>query len=186
MFDEISIRPYRTSDAPALYEAARESVAVVGEWLPWCHDGYQPAEAEDWLARQVVARERGEEYEFAIVGARGRYLGGVGVNAIRIDHAFANLGYWVRASAMGRGIAPVAVRLAARWAFEHTALTRLEIVVATANVRSQRVAEKAGAQREGVLRERLVLRGVAQDAVMYSLIRGDFASGHFSSQEPFA
>jgi ribosomal-protein-serine acetyltransferase len=171
---EISIRPYATTDAPALYEAARESVAVVGEWLPWCHEAYRLADAEDWLQGQVSARERGEQYEFAIVGARGRYLGGVGVNAIRADHRFANLGYWVRASAMGRGVAVVAARLAAHWAFEHTTLLRLEILVATSNVRSLRVAEKVGAVREGVLRSRLVVHGVEHDAVLYSLIRRDF------------
>ena len=39
--------------------------------------------------------------------------------------------------------------------------------------RSERVAEKLGACREGVLRERLQLQGVARDATMFSLLARD-------------
>lgn len=61
----------------------------------------------------------------------------------------------------------------AAWGFANTGLVRLEIVAPMDNERSQRVAERAGATREGVLRQRQVLRGVPHDEVMYSLVRGD-------------
>src|SRR5712691_5832046 len=87
------------------------------------------------------------------------------------DHRFGNLGYWVRTSATGRGVARAAVRQLADFAFRNTELVRLEIVCAVGNQRSQRVAERAGAVREGVLRDRLLLHGQAVDAIMYSLTR---------------
>jgi RimJ/RimL family protein N-acetyltransferase len=59
----------------------------------------------------------------------------------------------------------------AELAFRTTDLVRLEIVCAAANHRSQRVAEKAGALREGVSRRRLILHGEPVDAVMFSLVR---------------
>lgn len=59
----------------------------------------------------------------------------------------------------------------ADWVFDNTELQRLEIVVAVGNATSQRVAEKAGALREGVLRARLRIHGAFHDAVMYSLVR---------------
>jgi RimJ/RimL family protein N-acetyltransferase len=93
------------------------------------------------------------------------------VNQVNKANRFANLGYWVRTSATGRGVAPAAVRLVADEVFRQTDLVRLEIVVALGNVRSQRVAEKVGAMREGVLRRRLAIPGGAADAVMYSLLR---------------
>jgi ribosomal-protein-serine acetyltransferase len=46
-------------------------------------------------------------------------------------------------------------------------------VAAVGNVHSQRVAEKIGATREGILRNRLTLGGKQVDAVMYSLIPED-------------
>ncbi len=66
-----------------------------------------------------------------------------------------------------------AVRLLARFGFEELGLGRIEIVAAVGNKASQRVAEKAGAHREGVLRRRLCLHDEYHDAVMYSLIPDD-------------
>ena len=68
------------------------------------------------------------------------------------------------------------MRLLTRFGFEELSLTRIEIVVVEANTPSLRVAEKAGATREGVLRNGLVLRDRALDAVMFSLIPGDLDS----------
>src|SRR3989442_14279696 len=79
-------------------------------------------------------------YEFAILGEGGRFLGGCGINQISTANRFANLGYWGRTSAMGRGVAPAAARLVAGYAFRETELIGLEIVCAAANTRSQRVA----------------------------------------------
>lgn len=165
------IRPYEAADAEPLWQAARESVAEVFPWLPWCHAAYSMAEATDWVtSRAKLATER-REFAFAIVGADGRFLGGCGINQINPIHGFGNLGYWVRTSATGRGVATEAVRQAAEFAFSKTDLVRLEIVCAADNLRSQRVAERAGALREGVLRNRLRLHDEPVDAVMYSLIR---------------
>ena len=98
-------------------------------------------------------------------------LGGCGINQINRIHRFGNLGYWVRSSQTGRGVAASAVALLARFAFQNTDLIRLEIVCAVGNHRSQRAAEKAGARREGILRDRLLLRGTPHDAVMYSMVK---------------
>jgi len=170
--EPIAIRFYRIEDAPRLYEAAIESMAEVSRWLAWCHPGFTSAEAESWISAHPEMRRRGN-LEFAIVDARDRYLGGCGINQVNKPHRFANLGYWVRTSATRRGVAPAAVRLLAAHVFEHTDLERLEIVVATGNVASERVAEKAGAVREGVLRARLQMHGAPHDATMFSLTRAD-------------
>jgi RimJ/RimL family protein N-acetyltransferase len=61
----------------------------------------------------------------------------------------------------------------AGFGFRQLGLQRIEIVVATGNHASQRVAEKAGALREGVLRKRLLIHGAAHDAVLYSLVAED-------------
>jgi ribosomal-protein-serine acetyltransferase len=81
------------------------------------------------------------------------------------------VGYWVRSSATPQGVATAALQRLVQWAFQHTALMRLEVVVSTQNAASLRVAEKAGAVREGVLRKRLLLHGVWHDAVLFSFVR---------------
>ena len=171
MTPPISIRPYRADDAPALYEAAVESVNEVFPWLEWCHPGYALEEAEAWAGSCEKLSAEGLEHNFAIVDAEGSFLGGCGLNQINRAHRLANLGYWVRTSHAGRGVAPAAVRLLAGFAFAETDLVRLEIVCAVGNRRSQRAAEKAGAVREGVLHDRLCFHGGPHDAVMYAILR---------------
>ncbi len=166
-----SIRAYAPEDAQALWDAARESIGEVYQRLAWCHPQYSAAEAEKWIDSRAPLAALGREYTFAIVDTDGRFLGGCGLNQINRIHRFGNLGYWVRTSATRRGVATEAVRQIAKFAFAKTDLVRLEIVCAMGNDASQRVAERAGAVREGVLRHRLLLHGQAVDAVMYSLVR---------------
>ena len=77
--------------------------------------------------------------------------------------------------ARGRGVATRALRLAARWILGHEGIERLQLRTDALNVPSQRVAEKAGFRREGVLRSvhynpRL---GRRIDFVMFSLLPGE-------------
>jgi RimJ/RimL family protein N-acetyltransferase len=171
----ILIRPYRPEDAEALYEAVRESIAEVSAWLPWCHDNYSLADSREFVGSRSKTTADGHWYSFAIfeTGDTGKFLGGVGLNFINLVHQMANLGYWVRSSSVGHGVATSATKLAARFGFEQLGLHRIEIVAAVPNIASQRVAEKAGAVREGILRRRLLIRGESQDAVLFSLVPED-------------
>ena len=167
------VRTYRAEDANALYEAARESIAEVSVWLPWCHENYSIEESREFVISRAQAAQS-EWYSFGIFEKEsGKFLGGVGLNFINRVHQMANVGYWVRTSAAGRGIATDATRLVARFGFEQLGLHRIEIVAAVPNIASQRVAEKVGAVREGVLRKRLLIRGESQDAVLFSLLPED-------------
>jgi len=167
----LTLRFPETGDAEPILEAVRESLPELQRWMSWCHLEYSLADASKWISSQAQAREAGSAFEFLIVGAHSRPLGVCGINCINTGNRFANLGYWVRSSEIGRGIAVQAVKLVARWSFEHTDLQRLEIVTAVGNEASQRVAGKAGALREGTLRSRLCIHGTFHDAVIHSIIR---------------
>lgn len=167
------IRLYQQGDAQHMHVAALESVAEVYPWMAWCHERYSLDEARQWIAVQEDLAKQAMAYEFVILDQGGRFLGGCGINQISKVNRFANLGYWVRTSETGRGVAPAAVRRVAEYAFSETDLIRLEIVCAVGNTRSQRVAEKVGAVREGILRNRLLLPTGPSDAVMYSLVRAN-------------
>lgn len=174
----VQIRRYTLDDAAAVAKAAKESVPELQPWMPWCHPGYSIEESRTWLQIQVPGFDEGTAFEFAIVSADGRYLGGCGLNQIDQANNRANLGYWVRTTATRRGVATAAVRAIRDWAFDNTGLIRLEIVIAVDNLASHRVAEKAGAVREGILQRRLVLHGMAHDATIFSFTRAVPVSRH--------
>ncbi len=171
---EIMVRPYHPDDIAALFEAARASIPEMSEWMPWCHPNYSIEEAKGFILSRPEQWAGDAEYGFGVFSREdGRFLGGVGMNFINRVHQMANLGYWVRSSETGRGVASKAARLVAKFGFEQLAFQRIEILAATGNVASQRVAEKTGAIKEGVLRNRLRLYGQPLDAVLYSLIAAD-------------
>jgi ribosomal-protein-serine acetyltransferase len=169
----ITLRRYAPADAMDLFSAVRESVSTVGLWQGWCNSDFTLEVARAWIEGRVEAFNNGSEFDFAIHSGQGRFLGSCTLNRLDPGNSRANLGYWVRATEIGQGVATVATRLLAQWAFHHTDLHRLEIVVAKDNGASLRVAEKVGALREGSLRERLRVLGELKDAAMFSLLKSD-------------
>ena len=168
---QLTLRFPEPSDVRPILEAVRESLPELCRWMTWCHPKYSEADALRWISLQAQAREAGSAFEFLIVGDKGRLLGVCGINRLDTGIRLGNLGYWVRTSEAGRGIAGRAVKLLIDWVFQNTDLERLEIVAAVGNEASQRVAERAGALREGTLRSRLCIHGTFHDAVMHSIIR---------------
>jgi ribosomal-protein-serine acetyltransferase len=172
--DAVLLRPYRKSDADELHKAIRDSLTELKPWLPFAHDDYSIKETREWLKTRSRGWKDGREYDFAIIDMMdGSFLGGCGLNNIDKGNMNANLGYWVSTSHSRQGIAAAATVLLAKWGFKEIGLNRIEILIATGNERSLRVAEKVGAHREGVMRRRIVVRDKVHDAVMFSLIPGE-------------
>jgi len=166
----VLLRPPRAADAPALAAAARESLAELHPWLDWATAAYDENSARRALEFAALAWEHSSGFPFAIIDAQtGQYIGGCTLDGLNSQSRSCNLGYWVRTSRAGQGIASRAARLAARFAFESLGLARIEIVIAAENLASQRAAQKIGAKYERLLPEHLVVRTTVYDAVIYSL-----------------
>lgn len=171
----ICLRHWRTSDASGGFEAVCESLEALKPWMSWAHEDYRQEELLGFIRSSIEGWEKDEFFNFVITDTLDEtVLGGSGLNNLSRTYRMANLGYWVRSSRRGQGIAPRAARLAARFGFERLGLVRAEIVVAVGNRASLRAAEKSGAQREGVLRNRMSVGELVYDAVMHSLTPQDF------------
>jgi RimJ/RimL family protein N-acetyltransferase len=83
------------------------------------------------------------------------------------------IGYMVAPAARGRGASARAVRLLTRWGFEELALERLELRIDVTNRASERVAERAGYRREGVLRNAYFKEGLRSDTGIWSRLVTD-------------
>jgi RimJ/RimL family protein N-acetyltransferase len=141
--------------------------------MSWAMEGYSRQTAADYIA---IARARWEEHTYyaLAITRQEQLLGACTLSSLHPLYRFCNLGYWVRTSCRGQGIAGRAAKLAARFAMEQLGLIRVEIVIAVGNQASIRVAEKMGAHDEGILLNRIVVGKSIYDAHMYSLIPADF------------
>ena len=168
----VVLRPNAPTFSAQLHAAAMESLDTVGRWMPWCHAERTEAEGLEWYKACEENWDADVEYEFSAFSLSGAFLGAGGLNQFNHVHNFANLGYWVRQSRQGEGFAVEIATLLADFGFNTLHLSRIEIVVAEHNRPSRRVAEKVGARFEGIAQGRILLRGTAIDAAMYSLVPG--------------
>jgi RimJ/RimL family protein N-acetyltransferase len=171
----VRIRRSEMDDAERTCAAVRASMTELVRWTPWAHPDYSLEDTRMWLELCCEGWEKGTQYSFIAVDIdTGEALGDCSISQINRLNGFANLGYWVRSTATGQGLGSALARHVARFGIEALQLNRLEILASVGNRASQRVAEKAGATREGVLRSRLILREEIQDAVLFSLTARDF------------
>lgn len=166
---DIVLRPWRDSDVPALVTACQDP--EIARWVA-IPVPYEPADARAFIDESASMRRDGSGAAFAIVDpADDRLLGAV--SRFGPDGHQATLGCWVVREARGRGIGTRALRAVADWTFATTPVIRLDAYIMVGNTTSERMTERAGFQREGVLRAWDMLRGRPVDCVAYSRIRAD-------------
>jgi ribosomal-protein-alanine N-acetyltransferase len=104
----------------------------------------------------------------------GTVIGSVGGFWVSQSNAVMELGYSVAEPYWGRGIAVEASRVLLDYLFEQYPITRLQARVFVGNDASERVLQKLGFTREGVLRALLVRRQRTHDIAYYSLLRREW------------
>jgi len=169
----VSLRPWRESDVPAKLMAFADPIVQRFSWprtTPYTED-----DARRFFAEQERARLRGAELSFALAEPAddAAVLGGGSLYDVDRDEGRAAVGFWLAPTARGRGVATHAVCLVARWAFAGLGVARLELTCAPDNHASQRVAERCGFTREGVLRSHTPFKGARRDTVVFSLLPGE-------------
>jgi RimJ/RimL family protein N-acetyltransferase len=168
--DDVVLRDWRLEDAEAVFVACGDP--EIPRWIPWVPIPYTQAHAEAYVQQCLDAGD--ERYPFAIADAgSGEVLGSIDLR-LNSQGYRGHVGYWVAAAARGRGVCTRGLRLLSRWALEELDLQRMELITDPDNVASQRVAEKVGYRREGVMRAHLRHPdGRVRDSVLFSLLRGE-------------
>ena len=147
----VTLRQWEESDVATLVECI-DGDEQMTRWMDAIPQPYLDAEARAWIEQASSFWRAGTSAPFAVTSAvTGEVLGGVGFAWVG-DERVGEVGYWLRSEARGRGLTGRAVRLVSRWSFEELRCERLQLRADADNLASQRVAEKAGFTREGVLR----------------------------------
>ena len=167
----VSLRMLSAEDV-AWIQAACDRLEMA-RFLPALPSPYTLADAESFVRYAENAWEEGSSAPFAITATEGEPLGSIEVHLKATDTSHAGVGYWLRPEGRGRGAATEAVRLVSSWAFEQLHVGRLSLITDPDNEPSQRVAERAGFRREGLLRSWHPTPSGRRDCVMFSLLPSD-------------
>ena len=165
----VVLREFSDRDVPMVRELATDPyVPLIGS-LP---ANASPPEAQDWIDRQRGRLAEGAGFSFAIAEAStGRCVGGVGLWLTALAHGRATAGYSVIPSARGQGLAAAALTAVTSFAWSIPALYRIELYIEPWNQGSIRTAERAGYEREGLLRSHQEIGGRRRDMLLYAVIR---------------
>lgn len=163
----INLRPFDLSDIDDfMVWATDDRVARVCRW-----DAFTNKEdVLDYMKEKVIPHPW-----MRAICIEGRPIGAISIiPGTDNDRCRGELGYVLATKYWGRGIVTVAVKMVINSIFsEWPHLERVEAIVDVENHGSQKVLEKAGFLREGILRKYFILKGRARDAVIYSFLSTD-------------
>lgn len=169
----VALRWITTEDVPALF-------VVFGD-AEVCRYWSRPALAD------IAAAAALQQEIHALFSARmlfqwgvveqgtGSLVGTCTLASLDTTHDRAEVGFALRREVWGRGYATAAVAALVAFAFTTLGLRRLEADADPRNAASIRVLERVGFRREGLQRERYVLAGEVQDALIFGLLRGEWS-----------
>lgn len=168
------LRPWATTDVDALVAAWGDP--EMHRWMPEEADPFGADEARAFIDEAATHLTTGKSVALAIAEeSTDHAVGSVTLHVWGPRHW--NVGYWVAADERRHGVATEAVTRLSRWAFSaNPSLARLSLYTMPGNEPSQKVAQRAGFQREGLLRRWAEINGEQLDWVMFSLIREDLAT----------
>ncbi len=169
------LRPLRHSDAHALWDILADPVERrhLGQWLSWVKWTQQLGDSETFAAGSVQEWDDRRAYRFAVTEA-GDVIGMVGLEQLLFAHRQAEVGYWLRSDACGKGLGAEAVAGVLAWAFSDLNAHKIKAAVAVGNVRSERLLLSLGFQQEGRARHAEWCEDRWVDHTLFGLLRSEF------------
>ncbi|MBP3088177.1 N-acetyltransferase [Corynebacterium sp. sy017] len=155
---DLILRPLRSADADAVFQCCTDTRMRAFISLP---DPYTVEHARDYVESPAL--------RWALSDPEDNYLGSIELRVLDEQARRVDVGYNTAPWARGRGLQTRALKLVLAHAFAH-GVHRVEIYCRVDNQASRHVAEQAGAELEGILRQHNYHNGSYYDMALYALI----------------
>jgi RimJ/RimL family protein N-acetyltransferase len=168
------LREWRLSDVASLAKNAN-NIHVWNNVRDYFPHPYSEEDGKQYI--EAVLSKPCPATDMAIV-VDGKVAGGIGiVSNSDVERISAELGYWLGEKYWNRGIMTEAIKEMSAHAFTRFPLRKIYAPVFDFNIASQRVLQKAGFEREAVLKQAAVKNGNIIDLHYYSLLKSRWAAG---------
>ena len=168
--ERLVLRPFALTDVDDVFAYAQDP-----DWSRYLRAlprPYQREDAERFVATQLLL-DRSVHVAWAVTLA-GTAIGGINLR-FRLEHGLAELGYSIAKAHWNRGFCSEAARAVVDAAFSsRDGLNRIHARADAGNAASQRVMEKVGMVKEGVLRQSRIERGEVLDEAWYAILRREW------------
>lgn len=172
------IRRFTRRDVDDIAEAVAVSLPELQAWLPWAHPGYGREDAQAYVRDSMLAWKERRAFDYSIRWRHDpeMHLGNVSIWHVSRLGRTGEIGYWVRSDVTTQGIGTEATEALIDVGFADLGLHKIVLRIAIGNQASERIADKLGFVREGILREELLIRGAWVDHTLYSLLESEHAA----------
>lgn len=146
--------PIEPADAPELWESVEASRWHLERWLPWVPYNNTLEATQRYTEACVADWDAGRAMRLCIRDRQSReLLGVVGLDSCVHLHRSAELGYWLKREATGKGLMTEAAQACVDFAFRRIGFHRIRCAAATDNYPSLRVIARLGFRFEGIARQ---------------------------------
>jgi RimJ/RimL family protein N-acetyltransferase len=146
---DLVLEQYRPDMLPALAAAHASSVEHLAPFMPWARND-PVINAAEFFALTQQRRHTGAAWEYALLQpSTGDILGGMGLMT-RQGPRTMEVGYWLRQSATGRGLATRGTQALIDVAFALPGIDTVYLLCDEANIRSAAVARRLGFELLGI------------------------------------
>ncbi len=166
------LRAFTLEDAPHVKELSGDRrVSDTTLFIPF---PYALEDATNWIETHGPRAHLGSGYSFALtLKDSGELMGAVGLNP-NLEHARAEIGYWLGVPYWGQNFMTEAARAIVNWGFETLKLERTQAHAFAGHIGSVRVQEKLGMALEGILKKYYRKQGRSIDAELRSVMLEDW------------
>lgn len=174
--ERLMLQRFTRRDATTLDEAIRASLTDLNQWLPWARLDYTASDTSAFIRESLQAwkEERAWDYSIRDKNLPGIHIGNVSLWTVSKLGKIAEIGYWIRSDETSNGVCTEAVDRVLEEAFTALGYHKAVLRIAIGNDASDRVAQKLGFTREGVLREELLIRGNWVDHSLWSILDREY------------
>ena len=158
--------------AEQVYALLDESRLYLREWLPFV-DSSTSVDSTIAFIKQSLKQYADNQGSSLGIWYKGELAGIIGLHWINWDNKYTSIGYWLGERFQGKGIMSRACKALIDHCFDELNLNRIEIRVATGNLKSQAIPKRLGFTQEGVLRSAERINDRYVDHIVYGLLKSD-------------
>lgn len=159
--------------ASELYEVINESRNSISEWLSFPQKTQEVKDSVTFIEKSLKRFASNNGY-WAGIWHKGKLAGSIGFLYMDWDAKKTEIGYWLGDNYLGKGLATKSVERLIEHSFQDLGLRKVEINVASTNIKSRAIPERLGFTNEGTIRNYEYLNDEYHDRVIYGLLQEEW------------
>ena len=169
--DRLVLRPPTLADAESIYQTYAGDPEVT-RYLTW-RPHTSIAQTLEFLTGCLEGWQGGRRFPYAITIKGSDSV--IGMIEMRLEGFKADVGYGMGRAYWGNGYMTEVLCALIEWAMAQPSIYRVWAICDVDNIASARVMEKAGMQREGILRREIVHPSISSEprnCYLYAIVKG--------------